>query len=294
MLARLAPGSSLLATELLPGSFSNYTHRITARASSGSQLDLVVRRYAVFGDYDRGEKARREFKAIQLANANGVPTPEPLLLDETGEVLGSPGIVTSFVPGELLLEPPARALAWVRGMASMLARIHTVPFGPVEQEALLDADAEASWFARSSEVPAYMTVFAGGDQVWLDCREAYGQRRTVRPGLVHLDYWSGNILWSGSAISAVLDWEEAAWGDPAIDVAYARMNLALMGLPALMDEFLSAYEVEAGRRLENLGLWELAAAVRPMVDVESWEMTASPQREVLSAFIAAAMERALD
>jgi UPF0716 family protein affecting phage T7 exclusion len=62
--------------------------------------------------------------------------------------LGSPGIVTSFVPGELLLEPPARALAWVRGMASMLARIHTVPFGPVEQEALLDADAEASWFAR--------------------------------------------------------------------------------------------------------------------------------------------------
>jgi aminoglycoside phosphotransferase (APT) family kinase protein len=139
-----------------------------------------------------------------------------------------------------------------------------------------------------------MTVFAGGDQVWLDFREAYGQRRTVRPGLVHLDYWSGNILWSGSAISAVLDWEEAAWGDPAIDVAYARMNLALMGLPALMDEFLSAYEVEAGRRLENLGLWELAAAVRPMVDVESWEMTASPQREVLSAFIAAAMERALD
>lgn len=294
MLASLAPGSSLLATELLPGSFSNYTHRITARASSGSQFDLVVRRYAVFGDYDRGEKARREFKAIQLANANGVPTPEPLLLDETGEVLGSPGIVTSFVPGELLLEPPARALAWVRGMASMLARIHTVQFGPVEQEALLDADAEASWFARSSEVPAYMTVFAGGDQVWLDCREAYGQRRTVRPGLVHLDYWSGNILWSGSAISAVLDWEEAAWGDPAIDVAYARMNLALMGLPALMDEFLSAYEVEAGRRLENLGLWELAAAVRPMVDVESWEMTASPQREVLSAFIAAAMERALD
>lgn len=294
MLARLAPGSSLLATELLPGSFSNYTHRITARASSGSQFDLVVRRYAVFGDYDRGEKARREFKAIQLANANGVPTPEPLLLDETGEVLGSPGIVTSFVPGELLLEPPAQALAWVRGMASMLARIHTVQFGPVEQEALLDADAEASWFARSSEVPAYMTVFAGGDQVWLDFREAYGQRRTVRPGLVHLDYWSGNILWSGSAISAVLDWEEAAWGDPAIDVAYARMNLALMGLPALMDEFLSAYEVEAGRRLENLGLWELAAAVRPMVDVESWEMTASPQREVLSAFIAAAMERALD
>jgi aminoglycoside phosphotransferase (APT) family kinase protein len=67
-----------------------------------------------------------------------------------------------------------------------------------------------------------------------------------------------------------LDWEEAAYGDPVIDVAYARMNMILMGLNQSADDFLQIYESETGCKVENLGFWELAAAVRPMVDPDDW------------------------
>ena len=60
LLDKIAPGSTALAIGPLPGSYSNYTHLVDARSPDGSDLRLVVRRYQVFGSYDRGEKARRQ------------------------------------------------------------------------------------------------------------------------------------------------------------------------------------------------------------------------------------------
>jgi aminoglycoside phosphotransferase (APT) family kinase protein len=70
----------------------------------------------------------------------------------------------------------------------------------------------------------------------------------------------------------VIDWEEAAYGDPAVDLAYARMNMILMGLPEAAEEFLRIYELETGRPVKNLGFWELAASVRPMIDPVDWKV----------------------
>ncbi len=77
----------------------------------------------------------------------------------------------------------------------------------------------------------YMQDFPGGAEVWATLKDLFPSMKPVPPALVHIDYWSGNILWKEGEISAVLDWEEAACGDPIIDVAYARMNMFLMGLP---------------------------------------------------------------
>src|SRR5512138_1105846 len=90
------PGSTLTSIRVPDGSFSNYTHIVTARLLDGSLREIVVRRYKVFGNYDRGEKARREFKTFELLNQYHVPAPEALYLDEKGEVLEIPGIVTGF------------------------------------------------------------------------------------------------------------------------------------------------------------------------------------------------------
>jgi len=49
--------------ELLAGSFSNHTHLVEASLPDGEPIKLVVRRYQEYGDYDRGEKARREWVA---------------------------------------------------------------------------------------------------------------------------------------------------------------------------------------------------------------------------------------
>jgi aminoglycoside phosphotransferase (APT) family kinase protein len=292
LLEKIAPGSRLQDVKLLPGSFSNHTHLVQACMPDGETLKCAVRRYQIFGDYDRSEKARREFKAFELMNRSGIPSPEPLFLDARGDLLGVPGIVTRFVPGTLFLEAPPEPLSWARKLAVMLARIHAIPLDDESRRYLLDANAEAAWFLRAETVPEYMRSYPGGTELWETIRRLEPSLRSVPAALVHIDYWSGNILWDDGEISAVLDWEEAACGDPVIDVAYARMNMFLMGLPAAADEFLRVYEVEVGHVAENLGFWELAAAVRSMFDPVDWEVDRSPGMDLLHEFIAEACKRA--
>ena len=119
-----------IAISLAPGSYSNLTHIVIARDASGDEFRIVVRRYKIFGLYDRGEKARREFTALQCACRNGVPAPQPLYLDEVGELLGIPGIVTRYVPGSQI-HSPVDPIAWAHTLAQTLAKIHAVPCDPV-------------------------------------------------------------------------------------------------------------------------------------------------------------------
>jgi aminoglycoside phosphotransferase (APT) family kinase protein len=288
----IAPGSAPLVIEALPGSYSNSTHFVDARYPNDYVFRIVVRRYAVFGDYDRGEKARREFKTLKLLKTNGIPVPQPLYLDDTGKLLGVPGIVTRYVPGETVMppdNPPADPLSWARALAIMLARIHSVFCDSVTQSFLLDANAEATWFARSEAVPDYMEAHPDGALVWQTVRDRLPDLKPASPALVHVDYCPGNILWDGERITAVADWEEAAYGDPGIDVAYCRMQMALDGVDQAADEFLAAYEADMGP-VANLGFWELAAAARPMFDPVGW-VDESPAKERFRQFIAGAQKR---
>jgi aminoglycoside phosphotransferase (APT) family kinase protein len=175
LLDEIAPGGTLLAIESLPGSYSNFTHRVEARTNDGSPVRIVLRRYRVFGDYDRGEKALREFKTLELVQQHGIPVPRPLYLDEDGVILGVPGIVTGYVPGGQI-GSPVDPVNWARALAAMLARIHAVPCDAAAREFLLDADSEASWFLRSESVPDYMREHPDGELVW-------GAAQTLRPNL---------------------------------------------------------------------------------------------------------------
>jgi aminoglycoside phosphotransferase (APT) family kinase protein len=287
---KIAPGSTYVAIEPLPGSYSNYTHLVDARRPDGSDFRVVVRRYKVFGSYDRGEKARREFKAFELLHQHGIPVPQPLYLDEQGTMLGIPGIVTRYVSGTQI-ESPSDPVGWARALAAMLARIHAIPCASAATDFLLDANAEATWFLRSGTVPDYMQAHPDGVAVWQAVRDLSSNLQQVQPTLVHIDYWPGNVLWDRGQITAVVDWEEAAYGDPGIDVAYCRMEMHLSGMGHVAEEFLSAYEAEAGRPIANLGFWELAAAARPMFSPEGW-ITESPAKEEFELFIADSKRRA--
>ncbi|MBN1810954.1 MAG: phosphotransferase [Anaerolineae bacterium] len=287
----ITPGSVVLAIDSLPGSFSNFTHLVEARSADGSVFRIVVRRYAVFGSYDRSEKARREFKTLELVQRYGIPAPRPLYLDEKGGILEGPGIVTDYMPGEMILSP-VDPLSRARVLATMLSRIHSVPCHAEAQGFLLDANAEATWFVRSEAVPDYMNVHPDGATVWQAARDLLPDVQPVPPTLVHIDYWLGNVLWDRDRIAAVVDWEEAAYGDPGIDVAYCRMDMFLNGMGRrAADEFLNVYEAEIGRRVVNLGFWELAAAARPMFSPEGW-ITGPPAKERFGQFIADARMRA--
>lgn len=284
LLGILAKGSTLLKIETAPGSFSNTTEIVDARLSNGDVSRFAVRRYKVFGDYDRGEKAQREFKTFELLNRHKIPAPKALYLDQKGEVLGSPGIVTRFVEGRLIMDAPSEPMDWARKLAQTLARIHSIPCGAEEQAFLLKGNAEVSWFLNHDAPPHYMQEYPKGSDVWWILYELSQKIQKDTPVLLHLDYWTGNILWDRNEIAAVIDWEEAAYGDPGVDVAYARMNMLMMGFPDAADEFIRAYELETGYAPKNMGFWELAASVRPMIDPIDWKIN-GPDGESTTAFL---------
>ena len=165
------------------------------------------------------------------------------------------------------------------------------PIDPLTTSFLLDANSEVLWFLKPKDsMPEYISANPQGKDLWQAMLEYLPNLITVEPALVHIDYWSGNILWDQGAISAVVDWEEAAQGDPGIDVAYCRMDMILSGMGEAADRFLATYEKETGRPVANLGFWELAAAVRPMLTPEGW-ISESPAKERFVGYVDAAIER---
>jgi aminoglycoside phosphotransferase (APT) family kinase protein len=286
----IEPGANFVALHSLEGDFSNSTHLVEARASDGSLFQVVTRRYAIFGNYDRGEKARREFKTLQLLKNHGAPVPVPLYLDDTGNILGSPGIVTRYMPGKLIMAQPYPA-QWAEILAKTLANIHSIPMNASNTSFLLDANSEALWFLKSKDsMPKYISIHSKGSALWQAMLNYLPNLIRVEPSLVHIDYWSGNILWDQGVISAVVDWEEAAQGDPGIDVAYCRMDMILCGMSEAADRFLLTYEKEMSKPVTNLGFWELAAAVRPMFNPNGW-ISESPAKERFADFVDAAIQR---
>ena len=141
------------------------------------------------------------FHALGLATAHGVPAPEPIYLDETGEVLGVPGFVTRFVDGQQVAKP-LDTREWAETLAEILLRIHAIKPGE-DRRLLFDGHDEGLHFLREdwSKKKEGHPLSAG---IFDAVREL---QSAIVPGpsvLVHMDYWHGNVLWHENRVSAVL------------------------------------------------------------------------------------------
>jgi aminoglycoside phosphotransferase (APT) family kinase protein len=293
LLNNIAPDNSGFSIHDLAGSYSNFANLVKIDFEDKLSQQVVVRRYnTAHSGYE--DKAIREYKALELLQQHDVPAPKPLFLDTEGQVLGLTGIVTAFVEGKQI-EPPTQVEDWGQSAtknAKMLAKIHSVSYGEDIKPYLMDDEVEGAWFLKYDTMPNYLINDHDGKMVWELLTDLLPKRHSVDLVFSHTDYWSGNIMWHEGEVSAVVDWEEAAYGDPAYDVAYARMEYVLEGLPEASDEFLRVYEAETGRSLVNLGLWELACSVRPMTDPDGW-FTRPFMQERFRQFIADAKQRAI-
>ena len=288
LLDRISPGSTLAAIHPLTGSYSNLTHLVEALGTDGSLQRFVVRSY-VYGK--RAFKAQVEYNALRYLQKVGVPAPKSLYLDEEGAILGSPGIVMSYVPGKLIEEPsqhPSGRITWANEMATTLAQIHSVDCGSPEDK-FFNANKEATWFLQGDDIPEYMRIHPNGTQVWHTVKTHFHNLQPVTPTLVHIDYWRGNVLWENEKISAVVDWEEAGCGDPGIDVGYCLMELVIMGMSVEAHAFLQMYQSLRGP-VPNLIFWALVATARPMYDMEGW-ITDTAKEERFTQFITSSLAR---
>jgi aminoglycoside phosphotransferase (APT) family kinase protein len=149
--------------------------------------------------------------------------------------------------------------------------------------------------------PGFVTRFAAAlaDIHRFDCSNAdvsFLPGRVLAPGnpsvLLHGDFWPGNTLWQDDRLAAVLDWEDAARGDPLADVANARLELLwLLGADA-MEAFTRHYEaLMPDVDLAGLPHWDLLADERLAGRIADWgldEATETAMRAAHEAFVAQA------
>ena len=260
----VAPGHRLISFTPATAAFTNAVHVLDTVSSSGQRRRFVVKRMT---DAPDSERAAADYYGLQIARRHGIPAPEPILLDATGEMLGTPGIVTKFARGRQIANPE-NTDEWARDLADLLLRIHDVSPDANERQGIYDGNDLGLYFL-SGHWPEAMSGHPLSDTIYSAIRELRFGIRKVPPVFLHMDYWPGNVLWLDGRVSAVLDWDAAGYGEPALDVGYFRMNMYLRGIKEAADIFLEHYEAARGPVL-NLGFWELAAAARPLPDPAAW------------------------
>ncbi len=97
------------------------------------------------------------------------------------------------------------------------------------------------------------------------------------PALLHGDFWPGNLLWRGPDLVGVLDWEDAAVGDPLSDVACTALELRYVVGPEGAERFLCAYDSLRPIPRARLALWRIYVAAAAQHSIAAWGL--APARE---------------
>lgn len=264
IVARLFPGATFRATRLT-GGVSADVHRLDVSQADGGMARVVVR---VHGRTHAGHDAELEFGLLQALRLGGLPVPQPLLVDSGRSSMSDPYLVIEFVDGTSAL-PAGDEAGHIDLMADLLARIHRFPVARLPALPI-----------RTDPLPEVFDYLPQGDE-WAALR---AHLRTLTdtaylgpPVLLHGDFWPQNLLWREGAIAAVLDWEDAAIGDPLSDVACTRLELRYLLGKAGMARFTAAYarhrEVDARR----LALWQVYVAAAGQHFMGQWGL--EPARE---------------
>ena len=264
----------LASVKPLIGGFSKQTLFVDLQGNIELPDRLVMRRDPPY--VTQGTSVAMEFPILQQVHAAGVAVPQPWAVDAGGDVLGTPFMLVSFVPGGiigdfLVVHQPSRDAAL--NMARQIARLHELPIESLED--LLPG-------GRQSVRERMLGELGGLDAMWkmVKHQKAYavqaaldwlrdnvdiadGQRK-----LVHRDVGVHNLLIEDHVIKAVLDWESVVIGTPAEDIAYSYYQIVQM---MDWDEYVAEYQNASGVQLDKrqLDYYMLYASIRIAVGASS-------------------------
>lgn len=211
-----------------------------------------------------------EWACLSLAAAVEVPSPDPIAVDVRGEWFGDgvPALVMSWIPGTTLLRPKS-LVHWLGQLAGTLAAIHDADTSAVSdgpgRTALMRPVGWALTAASLAAMGSSRLVHAGTEAL-----VSLTPPSMAREVLLHNDFHPGNLLWQGQRLSGVLDWAYTRLGPRACDVAYCRIDIAMLHGLRAADSFAAAYRAETGADLEDLPLWDLRHALRGIAWGKQW------------------------
>lgn len=251
LIKQFAPKSTILESWPLYGGISARMTAVTLQHPNGRFQTIVVRQPSTAVLARNPHAAAHEFRLLRLLHERRLPVPQPLHL---GIVDETPTLLIEFLPGDMALAPHD-PINYAEQLATQMARIHAIKSSNHDLSFLPAAP------ERCVERPFAPNAPFDTKRIWQAMQLALPKPHNA-PALLHGDLWPGNTLWLDGQLTAVVDWEDAAVGDPLIDLAKTRSELSwILGQKALA-HFTARYQALADIDYAQLPQWDLCAVLR--------------------------------
>lgn len=278
IIAALYPGAKLETAVPLAGGVSADVCRLDLQLADGRPLSLVLRAH---GASHSGHSAELEYRLLQVLHRGGLAVPETLHFDASGAVLADPFLVMAFSEGSSAV-PAGEEDAHFDTMADVLARIHGFPTTGLP-----------ALPARNDPLPEVFDYLPDGAE-WAGLnahlRTLSNTAYRGSPKLLHGDFWPENLLWQQGTVTAILDWEDAALGDPLSDVACCRIELRYRFGKASMTRFTQAYARHRPVDARRLALWQVYVAAAAQHFMGQWGLDAEREAHMRTEALASIRE----
>ncbi len=274
---RLDPQARLLRRWPLAGGVSALVTALEIARPGGPALRAVVRRYGAADQARNPQIAADEHRLLALLRAQGVAAPAPLLSGPAGDLFPTPWIAIEYIDGTPD-ERPADLDDALAQLAALLHGIHRLDTAAHDLAFLPDQAGAVA--RRLAERPDRLDEALGEPRIRHALGAAWPPPPLNPPALLHGDFWPGNVLWRSGRLAAIIDWEDAATGDPLADLANARLELLWAFGPEAMRSFTERYRAAAPLDYSHLPLWDLAAALRPAGRLASWGLDPAAEQQM--------------
>ena len=266
MIQKIAPGSRLLHSWMLQGGVSAQVTALEIERTTGQTQKLIVRQHGPVDLKHNPHIAADEFKLLQFLCSTGLSVPTPYYLDESGEIFPTPYIVLEYIEGRSEF-PRSQVPDFISRFATQLAEIHQIA-APLALSFLPEQEKRQAENLGNRPLSLDISLDEGRIRDTLEAVWPLPQRNTSV--LLHGDFWPGNILWKDGRLAAVIDWEDAALGDPLADLANSRLEILWAFGVAAMQSFTQQYQAISAIDFTNLSYWDLCAALRPVSQMSEW------------------------
>jgi aminoglycoside phosphotransferase (APT) family kinase protein len=108
---------------------------------------------------------------------------------------------------------------------------------------------------------------------------------------IHRDYHPENTLWSRGRMTGVVDWTQASWGPPSVDLGHMRRNPAAEHGPEAADAFLDVYRRQPAEVFDHHPYWDAVTLVDLVADVDPNSPPPQPDVVRLEKYLAAVLAR---
>jgi aminoglycoside phosphotransferase (APT) family kinase protein len=267
LLQELEPDAYPIKIERLEGGLSADMYVATLRFFEGTKRKYVIRQANHKLLASNPEAASQEYLLLTKLYNAGLPVPKPYYFSPNSAGLERPSVVMEWLRGTPCYNSAAIP-NFAEQYANALALLH-------HNTGLLR---EVPWLKPYQAELPHMPKH---NQRLPKLREAQRNLARIWPipsnnpsGLLHGDFWPGNLLWSAKRLRAIVDWEDAATGDPLIDLAISRFDLYWIDSPETMQRFTQHYLQRNPINTRYLAAWDLFAALRiarmALEDLNGW------------------------